>query len=132
MAAADTVLFSGSAPLPVVHSIGELARLGWSVQMCSSDGYLKSSEEAEAGGNVGLCFYGVRTIEVKTFQKEHSAVLDMDQVVVWVQNSWGQDIAAPWSQGGFDPMGYLDIACGDTEGLDFAFVLVPVEAPSAS
>jgi hypothetical protein len=59
MAGADTVLFSGSAPLPVVHSIGELAQLGWSVQTYSSDGYLQSSEEVEAG-NVGVCFYEVR------------------------------------------------------------------------
>jgi hypothetical protein len=60
-------------------------------------------------------------------------VLDMDQVLGCVQNSWGQDIAASWGgQGGFVPMDCLAIACGDTEGLGFAVVLVPVEAPSAS
>jgi hypothetical protein len=110
MAGADIVLFSGSAPLPVVHNIGELARLGWSGQMSSSGGYLLSSEEAAAeAGNVGVCFYEVRKIEVTTFRKEQSDVLNMDQVSGWVQNSWGQDIAAPWGQGGFDPMGYLEI-----------------------
>jgi hypothetical protein len=131
MAGADNVLFSGSAPSPVVHSIGELARLGWTVQMDSSDGYSESSAEAETG-NVGLYFYAVRMIEVETFQKEHSDLLNMNPVVGRVQKSWGQDIAAPWGQGGFDPMDYLEIASGDTEGLGFAVVLVPVEPPSAS
>jgi hypothetical protein len=56
----------------------------------------------------------------------------MDRVRGWVQNSRGPDIAASWGQGGFDPMGYLEVAYGDTDGLGFAVVLVPVETPSAS